>query len=60
MTTVLDFVERKMKEAHDDTWRYFRAGEKPSCEWVVAKEKEMLCGEIIRFIIGEVNDRTRM
>jgi hypothetical protein len=43
-----DFLEFKAKEIHNETWKEFRVGEKPSCDWHIAKAKEILIGEVIR------------
>ena len=43
-----EFLQKKAKEIHDDTWSTFRVGMKPSVSWYCAKDKEILIGEIIR------------
>jgi hypothetical protein len=43
-----EFLQNKAKEIHDETWRTFRAGMKPSTSWYCAKDKEILIGEVIR------------
>lgn len=45
-----DFLESKSKEIHDETWYAFRNGKlvTANLDWYVAKEREILIGEIIR------------
>jgi hypothetical protein len=51
--SILAFVERKAQIAHADTWEFFNDKPHPSVNWLCAKERENLCGEILRFIHSE-------
>lgn len=45
-----DWIQQRAKEIHDETWLAFRNGklDTANIDWYIAKEKEILIGEVIR------------